>query len=128
MNPDFLHQKYIVEELSASQIAAQIFSARSTVVKHLKKYGIPLRSEEESRKLRKGQLGYGERTKNGKPDQHKREIENIKKMQKLRDQGYSYWKIAEVFNSMAIPTKTRKAKWHPTTVMKILKTANLKKS
>ena len=121
LNPSFLHQKYVVEGLSASQISKEIFSARSTVVKHLKNFGIPLRSEEEARKLRKGQLGYGERTKKGKPDKHKRELENIRIMQKLRGQGYSYWKIAEVFNTMKIPTKTRKAKWHPTTVMKILK-------
>ena len=45
-------------------------------------------------------------------------------MQILREQGYSYWKIAEVLNTMKIPTKTRKAKWHPTTVMKILKKTN----
>ena len=117
----------MVEGLSASQISKEIFSARSTVVKHLKKFGIALRSEEEARELRKGQLGYGERTKKGKPDKHKRELENIRKMQKLRDQGYSYWKIAEVFNTMKIPTKTRRAKWHPTTVMKILKAKSTKK-
>ena len=82
---------------------------------------IPLRLEEEARGLRKGQLGYGERTKKGKPDKHGLELQNIEKMQKLREQGYSYWKIAEVLNTMKIPTKTRRAKWHPTTVMKILK-------
>ena len=94
-------------------------------MKFLKKFGIPLRPEEESRRLlRNGQLGYGERTRNSKTDKHKRELENIQKMQILREQGYSYWKIAEVLNTMKIPTKTRKAKWHPTTVMKILKKTN----
>ena len=50
---------------------------------------------------------------------HKRELENIKRMRELRDKGFSYEKIASVFNSMKIPTKTRKGKWHRKTVQSI---------
>ena len=48
-------------------------------------------------------------------------------MKKLREQGFSYWKIADVFNSMGVPTKNEDSRWHPTTVMKILKAQELEK-
>ena len=51
----------------------------------------------------------------------KREAEVIEKMKTLRDQGHSYWKIAEILDAMKIPTKTRRAGWKAATVMKILK-------
>jgi len=51
---------------------------------------------------------------------HKRELENIKKMKELRERGYSYWKIAEIFNSMKIPTKTKRGKWHAKSIHQIL--------
>jgi hypothetical protein len=47
-------------------------------------------------------------------------LENIQKMKDLREKGFSYWKIADVFNSMGIPTKTRKGKWHAKTIQQIL--------
>ena len=46
---------------------------------------------------------------------------NVGKMLELRGQGFSYWKIADLFNSMGVPTKTRKTKWQAATVMKIMK-------
>jgi len=117
----FLRQKYLEERLSTRQIADQIFSARSTVARYLKRFGIPLRSEDEAHRLRKGQLGYGERAQRGSSVVHKREVDTVVRMQTLRAQGYSYWKIAEVLTAMNVPTKNRKGKWHATTVMKILK-------
>ncbi len=42
-------------------------------------------------------------------------------MKQLREQGFSYWKIADILNSMNVPTKNRGSRRHPTTVMKILK-------
>ena len=52
---------------------------------------------------------------------HKREKANIEKMKELRANGFSYWKIAEVFNSMKIPTKTGKGKWHARTILEVLR-------
>jgi len=51
---------------------------------------------------------------------HKKELELINRMRALRDQGFSYWKIADVFNSMKIPTKARRGKWHARTIQKIM--------
>lgn len=41
-------------------------------------------------------------------------------MRELRDQGFSYWKIADVLNAMKVPTKTRGGKWLARTVQAIL--------
>ncbi len=51
---------------------------------------------------------------------HKGEIDFIFKMREFKDKGYSYWRIADVMNTMKIPTKTRKGKWHAKTVYNIL--------
>lgn len=124
----FLRQKYLEEKLSSRQIAALTVSARSTVMKYLKAYDIPLRSEDEALLHNKGQMAYGERRVNGSVISHQREIENIEKIKTLRAQGFSYWKIADVFNSMKIPTKNKGSRWHPTTIMKILKASSVDES
>ena len=120
-NESFLRQKYLVEGLSTGQIAELIFSARSTVVAALKRYGIPLRDAERAHWHRRGQTGYGQRVVNGKVIEHQRETETIERMKALRGQGFSFWKIADILNSMGVPTKTRRANWKAATVMKILK-------
>ena len=70
--------------------------------------------------MNKGQTAYGEKRVKREEQAHKREMANIQKMKELRRQGFSYHKIAAIFNSMGIPTKNKK-RWHATTVMKILK-------
>jgi len=119
-NESFLRQKYVVEGLSTKQISGLIFSARSTVVASLKRYGITLRDADQTAWYRRGQLGYGKRVVNGRVTVNQREVEIIANMQDLRVKGYSYWKIAEILNSMGVPTKSRRAKWQAATVMKII--------
>ena len=110
-----------MEKLSTRQIAEQIFSARSTVVTHLRAFGIPMRSEDEAHDLNNGQCSFGEKIVAGKVSPHKGELAVLRRMQVLRIRGLSYWKIAAQLNSSGVPTKNRKAKWHATTVMKMLK-------
>ena len=119
-NKDFLYQKYVVEKLSVAEIAQLIFSARSTVAKHLRAYGIPLREQRVARKRAGYGLAYGKRIVNRREILHKREQDYIRKMLELRKKGFSYWKIAAVFNSMKVPTQTGKGKWHAKTVHQIL--------
>lgn len=78
--------------------------------------------------MNKGQLGYGEKRRTGHTAIHQREAEVVEKMQELRRQGYSYWKIAEILDAMKVPTKTRRAAWKAATVMKILKAADTRAS
>lgn len=120
----FLHQKYVVEGLSCEEIATQIFSARTTVLKYLKIHGIPVRKVGSNQK-RGRVLAYGLKIKERSLVEHKREEEAIFKMRELRGKGFSYWKIADVLNAMKVPTKTRKGKWHARTILSILKGKNL---
>ena len=120
-NKSFLYQKYVVEGLTCGEIAEQVFSARTTILKHLKLHGIPVRETGSNQKRKRG-LSYGQKVQDRQIENHQREQENIKKMRELRDKGYSYWKIAEVFNTLKIPTKTRKGKWHAKTIHQILLT------
>ncbi len=115
----FLQQKYVLEGLSCEEIATQIFSARTTVLKYLKLHGIPVRETGSNQKRVRG-LAYGQKVKERSLAEHKREQEAILKMRELREKGFSYWKIADILNAMKVPTKTRKGKWHARSVHSIL--------
>lgn len=117
----FLYQRYAVEMNSISRIAKEISSAKETVRRYLTLWRIPLRSADIDQLLNKGQVGYGERRVKSLIQCNKRELGVIEQMKALRGQGFSYWRIAEILNSMKVPTKSRKARWQAATVMKILK-------
>ena len=95
-----LYQKYVEEEMSCQDIADEIGCSRSTVLKYLRIHGIESIAPGKNRKRKRG-LGYG--IKND--GIHKRELQNIQKMKDFRAKGYSYEKIANIFNTMKIPTK-----------------------
>lgn len=118
-NKSFLYQKYVIEKLSCEEIAKEIFSARTTVLKYLKHFNIPVRDIGSNNKRKRG-VSYGTKYQRRMELVHKKEQENIKKMRELRDKGFSYWKIADVFNSMKIPTKTGKGRWHAKSIQQIL--------
>ncbi|MCX6126171.1 MAG: hypothetical protein NTV34_15675 [Proteobacteria bacterium] len=42
------------------------------------------------------------------------------KMQNLRSQGFSYWKIADILNTMKVPTKTQRGRRHARSVQQML--------
>jgi len=116
---DFLHRKYVLERLSTKEIAAEIFSSRTAVASALKRFQIPIRPNDTSSRNR-SQIRYGEAWRKRQVVIHQREQANIEKMKALRGQGFSYWKIAAVFNSMKIPTKTGRGRWHARAIQKIL--------
>lgn len=117
---DFLKDCYINQGLSTTQISKICGSARTTVAQRLIEAGVVLRAQSDY-PHRQGQIPYGMRVSSGKLVPHKREQEVLGQLEHLRENGYSYWKIAEVMNDMAIPTKNQNSKWHPTTIMKLLK-------
>ena len=118
----FLLQKYVEEGLSISEIASICFSTRCAVRNGLTKHGITIKSQKELGK-NKSQLRFGEAYRKRQVVDHKRELEAIEKMKQLREQGFSYWKIADVLNTMKIPTKTRRGQWHARSVQKVLDSA-----
>ncbi len=103
---------------SIHEIASEIFASRSTVSVNMRRLGISLRAGDE---IQKGQLAFGQRIKDGHRIRHKKESDVLRRMSDLRKQGFSYHKIADILNTLAISTKTRKSKWHGTTVMNMLK-------
>lgn len=84
---------------------------------HLKAFQIPIRPED----IRpSGPVPYGKiRRKRGVLD-CKKQNQIIEKIEKLRSESLSYPKIAQVLNTMNIPTQTGKGKWHANTVYEIL--------
>ena len=116
-NEDYLRQKYVVEGYSCNEISELLTSSRSTVLKHLKRAGIPIRHADQKTKSR---IGFGEAWRNRQVVAHQRELELIQKMQNLRKKKLSYWKIAEMLNAWGIPTKTRKGSWSAKQVHQIL--------
>ena len=118
-NKFFLQQKYVEERLSCEEIASQIFSARTTILKYLKAHGIPIRDVGSNVRRVRG-LAYGKKIKIRNFAEHQRESDAISKMKELREKGFSYWKIADVLNTMKVPTKTRKGRWHARTIQAIL--------
>lgn len=115
----FLHQKYVLERLSTKEISDLISSSRSTVSKYLRRFGIPIRPQDQEHRSR-SQLRYGEAWRNRQVAVHKKELETLARIRKLRNEGLSYWKIADVLNAWGIPTKTRRGRWHARSVQKIL--------
>ena len=87
----------------------------------LKRFGIPLRTEDQAHRLRKGQLRYGERNENGFIVPNFAEKANIARMKSLSSEGYSLREIANVFNSLGISTKNKRGKWQATTIMKLIR-------
>jgi uncharacterized protein YoaH (UPF0181 family) len=65
-------------------------------------------------------IGYGEAWRNRQVVVHKKEQELIEKMKKLRAEGLSSWKVADVLNAWGIKTKTGKEKWSAKQVHQIL--------
>ena len=116
----FLHQKYVVEMKTCQEIAKMILCARTTVLKYLKEFDIPVR-EVGSNIRRKHGVAFGQKTTHREVQSHKREQNRINRLLELREKGYSYGKIADVFNTLKIPTKTRKGKWHAKSIHSIIK-------
>lgn len=102
-----------------TELAVEFKAARTTISKQLKLFEIPIRNAGSNQSRKRG-LAYGQKCRERELKAHKKELENIQKMKELREKGFSYWKIADVFNSMSIPTKTRKGKWHAKSIQSIL--------
>jgi hypothetical protein len=118
-DPTFLHQKYLVEGLSAEEVATQSFSSKASVLKYLKHFGIPVREINPGVRRRRC-LAYGMRMADRQLVTHQREQVALRKMRDLRAKGFTFETIAEVLNSMRIKTKTGRGKWHRKTVQAIL--------
>jgi hypothetical protein len=107
------------EGRSIAEIADLCFSTRCAVRNSLKRHDIPIKTQEDLGR-NKTQLRYGEAYRKRQIVDHKSELEIIEKMSQFRSQGFSFWKIADVLNTMKVPTKTRRGRWHARSVQKVL--------
>ena len=115
----FLRENYVEKGLNISELAALCFSSRTAVRNSLKKFGIPIKTQDQLLKTPQ-RLKYGEMRRMREIVANQRELKAIEKMKALRDQGFSYWKIADVLNAMGVKTKTGRGKWQARSVMKTL--------
>lgn len=112
----FLHQKYVVEGLSSSEIAALTFSSRAAVTRWLNKYGIPLKT---ITRRETGDQVYGYRKYLGMSIPVKKEQKVIELITKYRHKKVSYHKIAVLLNEKGIKTKLGQGKWYAKVVRQI---------
>lgn len=113
---NFLHQKYVVEGLSSSEIAAQTFSSRATVTKRLKEFNIPLKTI--TRRETGGQV-YGYRRYLGMSIPVKKEQRVINQINSYRSRGYSYQRIADLLNKSGVKTKHDNGVWFSKVIRQI---------
>lgn len=125
-DPSFLHQKYVVEGLSASQIAAETFSSKPTILNYLKKFNIKTRRVGVV--THKKNIAYGKKIVGGKPADHKAEKKVIESIKEMYREGLSYRAIARVLNEMKIPTKQQGKGWHHENIRSILKSEGINSS
>jgi hypothetical protein len=119
MDPTFLHAQYVENRLSAEEVAALCFSSKSTILKHLKLAGIPIREPNPGVRRRRC-LAYGQTMRARLVVIDEREARALGKMRDLRSKGFTYEAIAEVMNSMKVRTKTGRGRWHRKTVQAML--------
>ena len=115
----FLNDLYTPKRLSAAQIAKEFSSSKSSVLKALRHFEIPIR-EPHLPHGRHSQTRYGERRLKEKTTPFKKEERVIKTIKELAKEGLSYRRICELLTSMRIPTKHKRRKWHPEMIRRIL--------
>jgi hypothetical protein len=119
-NKNFLTQKYVLEGLSARQIAKEIFSSKTAVLEALVRFGIPIR-EPHQHHGHPSQPRYGKRFHKNKLIDYKVEKNIASIIKDLKAQGFSLRRIVRMLNTMAIPTKCRGKAWHPEMVRRVLR-------
>jgi len=113
-NKSFLNQKYIVEKLSARQIAVLIGCSHSVINSALRRYGI-LTEPRES-----GWVKYGTKIEGGLRVPHVREQNVIESIIRKRDQGWSYNRISDWLHERGIRCPSGRGRWFPATVKRVV--------
>lgn len=115
----FLHQKYVVEGRSAAQIADEIFSSKSTVLKALKEHQIEIR-EPHTPHGNPSQCRYGKKKWGGREVDHSVEQKVVKAVIEMKESNMGLRKIAQILTQTGLPTKGSSKTWHPEMVRRIL--------
>ena len=118
LQPDELRRLYCDAALSVREIARQAGVSHSTVLVHLRRYGIKIRKEDSPHK-RKGQVPFGWEYLNYNLVKNPDEQQIIRMMRQYACLGKSFRGIARELNRKLVPTKNNGI-WQANTVKKIL--------
>lgn len=119
-NKILLHQKYVAEGLSAKAIADLLGCSITTVKAKLREFGLSKKGLGVA--VHRENLAFGKRLVGSKAVAHKAEsqvIETIRKM--YHEQGIGPTAIANLLDTMKVPTKRQGKKWDHSMVIGLLK-------
>lgn len=109
----------MVEGRSATQIAEDIFSSKSTALKALKQHGIPIR-EPHLHHGNPGEVRFGKKIWGGREINHAAEQKVIEAVLQMKASNMGLRQIARLLTQMEISTKYKSAIWHPEMIRRIL--------
>ncbi|MBK9040974.1 MAG: hypothetical protein IPL83_17780 [Bdellovibrionales bacterium] len=112
-NKAFLNQKYVVEGLSARQIAVLIGCGHSVINTALRRYGIVIEPRAS------GWVKYGTKLEGGLRMPHVREQMIISTIRRKRASGWSYQRINYWLHIRGIRCPSGRGRWHSATVRRI---------
>jgi hypothetical protein len=118
LNQEYLRKKYVDENLSADEVASEIGCAVSTVLKHLKKYGIPTRDSGENIRPKR-HLPFGKKIVGRSVEDHKR---SPKADQRASESGPQLLENSQDPKHAEGTDETGRGRWHARSVMSILDT------
>jgi hypothetical protein len=119
-DPQYLHQKYVVERLTCQQITEEVSCSRITVLKNLRAQGIAIRGTSDKLFRAGCGLAFGRKNIKGIEIDHRGEIQTIARIKDFRNQGLSYQRIAAMTNGLEIRTKTGKSSWSRKTIWNLV--------
>ena len=118
-NEFVLREKFLSQGLSAAHIATELGVSKTTVKARLRAFGI--RKNTPNGKSRYN-LALGEKMVKGRVRPHKAELQVLKTILTMHTKkGLSPTSIADILNTMKIPTKRQGKKWSNSVIIDILK-------
>lgn len=122
----FLHEKYVVEGLSAKSLADLLGCSTTTVKARLREFRLTRGGSGNA--VHREKLAYGKRIVGNRETSHKREIQIIETIKRMyADEHLRPRSIASLLDTMKVPTKRRGKKWDHSVVIAILKRAGIYK-
>ena len=110
IDDSYVHDKYVVEGLNMTQIAAELFTSRQRIKASLVRSGVEFKlTPKQKENLR--HLKYGYKRERKKTIEHKAEQRTILAIYEMREKGLTFQAIADILHEMKIPTKLNGKKW-----------------
>jgi hypothetical protein len=120
LNKSFLHEKYVVGNLAAKEIADLLGCSATTIKASLRRFGLTKGGSGHA--THKEKLAYGKRLVGHQLVSHKGELQVVATIRSMYvDEGLRPRSIANLLDTMKVPTKRQGKKWDHSVVIAILK-------